>query len=53
MRVAKYRDASFNLIHAHDLALLRLFADALGGRTPFPGGGAVLGSRMRVAASGA
>ncbi|KAI1075731.1 mitochondrial ribosomal protein [Whalleya microplaca] len=43
MRVSDYRAPSFDRIHSHDLAIPGLLADALGGRTPFPNGAAVLG----------
>ncbi|KAI5918264.1 mitochondrial ribosomal death-associated protein 3-domain-containing protein [Camillea tinctor] len=43
MRVSEYRSPSFELIHSHDLGLVRLFTDALGGKTAFPNGGVVLG----------
>lgn len=47
MRVSDYRSASFELIHAHDLSLVRLFVDALSGATAFPGGGVVLAATSR------
>ncbi|KAI1207998.1 mitochondrial ribosomal protein [Annulohypoxylon truncatum] len=43
MRVSDYRTPAFELIHSHDLALVRLFAEALGGKTRFANGAAVLG----------
>ncbi|KAF2964776.1 hypothetical protein GQX73_g8811 [Xylaria multiplex] len=43
MRVSEYRSPAFELIHSHDLALVRMFADALGGKTVFPNGAAILG----------
>jgi len=43
MRISDYRSPSFNLIHAHDLALIRLFVEALGGKTHFPNGAAIVG----------
>ncbi|KAH9994905.1 mitochondrial ribosomal death-associated protein 3-domain-containing protein [Xylariaceae sp. FL0662B] len=43
MRISDYRSPSFERIHSHDLSLVRLFAEALGGRTAFANGGAVLG----------
>ncbi|OTB03792.1 hypothetical protein M426DRAFT_321505 [Hypoxylon sp. CI-4A] len=43
MRVSDYRSPAFERIHSHDLSLVRLFADALGGRTAFANGAAVLG----------
>ena len=47
MRVSDYRDPAYKLIHSHDLALVRLYADALGGRTAFPNGAVVLGVTSR------
>ncbi len=47
MRVSGYRAPSFAPIHAHDLALMRVFADALGGATAFPHGAAVLAATTR------
>jgi small subunit ribosomal protein S29 len=47
MRVSDYRAPNFELIHSHDLALLRVFAEALGGKTQFPNGAAVLGITTR------
>lgn len=41
-KVSAYRDPSFNAVHSHDLALVRLFVDALSGRSPMPNGGAVI-----------
>ncbi|RSM15607.1 hypothetical protein CEP52_000636 [Fusarium oligoseptatum] len=38
-----YRDPSFNQVHSHELALVRLFVDALSGKVPLPNGGAVIG----------
>ncbi|KAI1486293.1 mitochondrial ribosomal death-associated protein 3-domain-containing protein [Biscogniauxia mediterranea] len=43
MRVSDYRSPDFELIHSHDLGLVRLFADAIGGKTRFPNGAVVLG----------
>lgn len=43
MRVSEYRSPAFELIHSHDLGLVRMFADALGGRTTFANGAVVLG----------
>ncbi|KAG7133702.1 37S ribosomal protein S23 like [Verticillium longisporum] len=47
MKVSEYRDPSFNLVHSHDLTLVRLFTDALSGKTPFANGGAVIGATSR------
>ncbi|KAI0125650.1 mitochondrial ribosomal death-associated protein 3-domain-containing protein [Xylariales sp. AK1849] len=43
MRVSDYRSPSFNLIHSHDLGLIRMFTDALGGKTQFANGAAIIG----------
>lgn len=47
MKMSKYRSQSFQLIHSHDLALVRYFCDALGGAVKFPHGGAVLAATSR------
>jgi small subunit ribosomal protein S29 len=47
MRVSDYRSPAFERIHSHDLALVRLFTDALGGAVQFPAGGAVLAATSR------
>lgn len=47
MKTSDYRAPSFDRIHAHDLSLVRLFAEALGGGVQFPNGGAVLGATSR------
>jgi small subunit ribosomal protein S29 len=43
MRFSKYRSPDYNFIHSHDLSLLGLFADALGGKTKFVNGAAIIG----------
>ncbi|KAI8947483.1 mitochondrial ribosomal death-associated protein 3-domain-containing protein [Xylaria longipes] len=43
MRVSAYRSPAFELIHSHDLSLVRMFSDALGGKTTFSNGAVVLG----------
>ncbi|KAI2633812.1 mitochondrial ribosomal protein [Hypomontagnella submonticulosa] len=43
MRISDYRSPAFERIHSHDLSLVRLFADALGGKTKFANGAAILG----------
>ncbi|KAK9771504.1 putative Mitochondrial ribosomal death-associated protein 3-domain-containing protein [Seiridium cardinale] len=43
MRVSDYRSPAFKLIHSHDLALLKLFTEALGGKTKFVNGAAIVG----------
>lgn len=47
MKVSDYRSPAFERIHSHDLALVRLFTDALGGGVQFPAGGAVLAATSR------
>jgi small subunit ribosomal protein S29 len=47
MKISDYRSPSFERIHSHDLALVRLFTDALGGGVQFPAGGAVLAATSR------
>ncbi|KAH6898315.1 mitochondrial ribosomal death-associated protein 3-domain-containing protein [Thelonectria olida] len=42
-KISEYRDPSFNEVHSHDLSLVRMFIDALSGKTALPNGGAVLG----------
>lgn len=44
MRNSAYRDQAYNPIHAHDLTTIRLFIDAISGKTAFPNGAAVLGA---------
>ncbi|PFH59177.1 hypothetical protein XA68_12685 [Ophiocordyceps unilateralis] len=40
--VSDYRDPSFIPVHAHELALVRVFLDALSGKTKLPNGGAII-----------
>ncbi|TQN74111.1 37S ribosomal protein S23 [Colletotrichum shisoi] len=47
MKISAYRDPSFNLVHSHDLTLVRLFVDALSGKTPLANGGAVIAATSR------
>ncbi|KAJ4296119.1 hypothetical protein N0V88_004821 [Collariella sp. IMI 366227] len=47
MKISDYRSPSYELIHSHDLALIRLFTDVLGGSAQFPAGGAVLAATSR------
>ncbi|KAF5528631.1 37S ribosomal protein S23 [Colletotrichum aenigma] len=47
MKISAYRDPAFNLVHAHDLTLVRLFVDALSGKTPLANGGAVIAATSR------
>lgn len=42
MRLSEYRDARFNLIHSHDLALVRHFVEYLSGVRTLPNGGAII-----------
>ncbi|KAL1895209.1 hypothetical protein Sste5346_005354 [Sporothrix stenoceras] len=42
MRISDYRSPAFELIHSHDLLLVRFFVDALAGNTKFPHGAAIL-----------
>src|SRR5690606_36273507 len=44
MRDSAYRDQAFNPVHAHNLTTVRLFIDAISGRTPLVNGGAVIGA---------
>ena len=44
MGPSAYRDPAFALVHAHDLSVVGLFADALAGRAPMVNGGAVVGA---------
>lgn len=41
-KMSDYRDSSFNQVHAHELSLVRLFVDALSGKTKLPNGGAIV-----------
>lgn len=43
MRISDYRSPAFELIHSHDLSLIRLFTEALGGKTQFANGAGILG----------
>jgi len=47
MKHSVYRNPAFELIHSHDFALVRLFTDALGGKTQFANGAAVVGVASR------
>ncbi|KPM44711.1 hypothetical protein AK830_g1875 [Neonectria ditissima] len=42
-KISAYRDPSFKEVHAHELALVRTFVDALSGKTTLPNGGAIIG----------
>mgnify|MGYP005988620833 FL=1 len=41
-KISAYRDPAFNEVHSHDLLLVRMFTDALSGKTKFPNGAMVL-----------
>ncbi|KAK3950385.1 mitochondrial ribosomal death-associated protein 3-domain-containing protein [Pseudoneurospora amorphoporcata] len=47
MKVSDYRNPAFELIHSHDLALVKLFTDILSGAQVMPNGGAVLAATTR------
>ncbi|MBE3048733.1 hypothetical protein IMZ48_40785, partial [Candidatus Bathyarchaeota archaeon] len=42
MRDSEYHDTAFNRVHAHQLTVVRLFTEALSGKTSFPNGAAIL-----------
>lgn len=42
MKMSEYRAPNYDLIHAHDLALIGLFMDALSGKTKMPHGGGII-----------
>ncbi|KAI4598458.1 37S ribosomal protein S23 mitochondrial [Pestalotiopsis sp. 9143b] len=47
MRVSDYKSPAFKPIHSHDLALINVFAEALGGKTKFVNGAAITGITTR------
>lgn len=47
MRYSDYRNPDFELIHAHDLALVKHLMDHLSGATKLPNGGAIIGAMSR------
>ncbi|KAL1856252.1 hypothetical protein VTK73DRAFT_8416 [Phialemonium thermophilum] len=47
MRISDYRSPAYELIHSHDLALVRRFVDHLSGASPLPNGGAVIAATTR------
>ncbi|ETS87262.1 hypothetical protein PFICI_01090 [Pestalotiopsis fici W106-1] len=47
MRVSDYRNPAYKLIHSHDLALVRTITEALGGKTKFVNGAAIVGITTR------
>lgn len=46
-KISEYRDPNFKEVHAHDLVLVRMFVDALSGKTPLPNGGAVIAATSK------
>lgn len=48
MNQSAYRDADFNPIHSHDLALVGQFVDYLSGKKTLPNGGVVLASTSKA-----
>lgn len=47
MKVSAYRSPAFELVHSHDLAIIRRFVDYLSGATTLPNGGAVVAATTR------
>lgn len=47
MRTSDYRSQSFEPIHSHDLAIVRMFVDVLSGRHLLPNGGAAIAATCR------
>lgn len=47
MRMSDYRGQSFEPIHSHDLAIVRMFVDVLSGRHALPNGGAAVAATCR------
>lgn len=47
MRTSDYRSQTFEPIHSHDIALVRMFTDLLSGKMALPNGGAVIGATCR------
>jgi small subunit ribosomal protein S29 len=47
MGLSQYRDPDFNLIHSHDLALVKHFTDYLSGAQTLPNGGAFLAATSK------
>ncbi|KAM7205474.1 Mitochondrial ribosomal death-associated protein 3 domain containing protein [Naviculisporaceae sp. PSN 640] len=47
MKISQYRNAAFDLIHSHDLALIKLFTDYLSGQSSLPNGGAIIAATSR------
>ncbi|KAL6716223.1 hypothetical protein ACLMJK_005789 [Lecanora helva] len=47
MQNSHYRSASYELIHAHDLSIIRFFIDHLSGSSPLPNGGIVMAATSK------
>jgi len=47
MKASEYRSPAFELIHSHDLSIVRRFVDLLSGKTKLPSGGAVVAATSR------
>jgi len=47
MKYSAYRSPNYELIHAHDLALVKLFADHLSGKRTLPNGGAIVAATTK------
>lgn len=47
MKQSAYRNSDFELIHAHDLALVKLFVDYLSGAATLPNGGSIIAATTR------
>lgn len=47
MKISDYRNPAFELIHSHDLVIVRMFVDMLSGKTPLPNGGAIIAATSR------
>ncbi|KAK5990413.1 hypothetical protein PT974_08681 [Cladobotryum mycophilum] len=43
-KVSEYRDPSYGQVHSYELVLVRMFVDALSGKTKLPNGGAIIGA---------
>ncbi|KAH8905106.1 mitochondrial ribosomal protein [Coniochaeta sp. PMI_546] len=47
MKMSEYRSPAFELIHSHDLSIVRRFVDYLSGKAKLPNGGAVIAATSR------
>jgi len=47
MKLSDYRNTKYELIHSHDLALVKFFTDALAGSLTMPHGGAILAATSK------